>query len=235
MNYHIIIVTIVAIFLAGCVSQSKYDEAIDTGQTLELQVERQMTEIAALTEQNELLSEKVSELTQDRSMLVSEKASVEAMLKAREDALSAKIDELRSTFSQELDENSVRIERLKNDIRVDLSDDILYASGRADLTGKGREVIKKVASQLANSPYLIRIIGNTDNVAITSRLAERFPTNWDLAAARAVGVVRLLQDEGVNPEKIEAVSRGEYYPVESNDTAEGRGKNRRTEILLRVQ
>jgi len=235
MKCHLALVLMTAFMLAGCVAQSTYDEALTTGQELEAQVKQQMSEITTLSEQNDELIQQVAELTKDRSMLASEKAAIEAELQAREDALTDKIDELRSTFSEEMDENSVRIERLKNDIKVDLSDDILYPSGRANLTEKGREVITKVASQLANSPYLIRIIGNTDNVAISERLAERFPTNWDLAAARAVGVVRLLQQEGVNPAKIEAVSRGEHYPVAANDSEDGRAKNRRTEILLRVQ
>jgi len=221
--------------VSGCVSQSTYDAVLGDKQSLQAQVEQQAEEITSLTDQNLQLNDKVDALTNDRSMLVSEKASIEQRLKEREDALTDKIDELNSAFSREVDENSIRIERLKNDIRVDLSDDILYPSGMANLTESGQQVIKKVAAQLVDTPYMIRIIGNTDNVAISGRLAERFPTNWDLAAARAVGVVRLLQQEGISPEKIEAVSRGEYYPVASNDSEDGRGKNRRTEILLRAQ
>ncbi|ARU58200.1 MAG: OmpA family protein [Pseudomonadales bacterium] len=237
------VVTAGALFqLTGCVSQSTYDDALSQNQSLEAQLQAQTENNSSLRNTQKELTEEIAALREKQEILqannalaVSEKAALEAKLTAKEDSMSNKLAELRSTFSQELEENSIKIEMLRNDIKVDLSDDILYASGQAELTEKGKEVIKKVAAQLANSPYIIRVIGNTDNIPITGRLANRYPSNWDLAAARAVGVVRLLQSEGVEPEKVEAVSRGEYYPVAENDSDEGRAKNRRTEILLRVQ
>ena len=81
----------------------------------------------------------------------------------------------------------------------------------------------------------IDIVGNTDNVPVGSERAERYPTNRELAAARAAVVVRFLQEAGVDPTKLEVISNGQYHPVASNDTPEGRAQNRRTDVLIRPQ
>ena len=79
----------------------------------------------------------------------------------------------------------------------------------------------------------IEVQGHTDNVPIRGALAARYPTNWELSAARATNVVRVLQDEGgVDPTVLSAAARSEYRPRASNDTDEGRRQNRRIEILL---
>jgi chemotaxis protein MotB len=75
-------------------------------------------------------------------------------------------------------------------------------------------------------------VGYTDNVPVAKSLQGTYPTNWELSVARATTVVRFLQDSGVPPERMIASGRGEYDPVASNDTPEGRQKNRRIEIML---
>ena len=94
-------------------------------------------------------------------------------------------------------------------------------------------VLKKVASVLVKANRVIQVQGHTDNVPIKGRLAERFPTNWELSAARAVNVVRFLHEEaGLDPQSLSATGVSEYRPRAANDTDEGRQKNRRIEILL---
>jgi chemotaxis protein MotB len=78
----------------------------------------------------------------------------------------------------------------------------------------------------------VLVQGHTDDVAIRGALAQRFPTNWELAAARAARVVRALEAGGVDPARLAAVSLGEHHPVVPNDTPEGRAENRRIEIRL---
>jgi len=78
----------------------------------------------------------------------------------------------------------------------------------------------------------IRIEGHTDDVQIAGLLAKRYPTNWELSAARAINVARHLQDQGIDPGQLSAVAYGEWKPVATNDTAEGKAKNRRIEIIL---
>ncbi len=89
-------------------------------------------------------------------------------------------------------------------------------------------MLRKVGHRLLELPHTIAVEGHTDDVPV----ARRFPSNWELAAARASSVVRLLIDLGVEPKRLTAVSRAEFAPIASNDSAEGRAKNRRIEIQL---
>jgi chemotaxis protein MotB len=113
-------------------------------------------------------------------------------------------------------------------------DEILFDSGQATLKPAGVEVLHRVGAVLKKAENrLIIVQGHTDNVPIVGRLAERFPTNWELSAARAVNVVRFLQEEvGLDPTWLSASSFSEYQPRSDNSTEEGRQKNRRIEILL---
>lgn len=143
---------------------------------------------------------------------------------------------IESALREEISADQVEIRQLQDGIRVRMSSDLLYSSGSTELTPKGRAALDKVAPQLAQSAaqnFQVDIVGNTDNVPIGSELADRFPTNWELAGARAALVVRYLQERGVDPSRLEAVSNGQYHPVASNDSVEGRARNRRTDLLLR--
>jgi chemotaxis protein MotB len=112
---------------------------------------------------------------------------------------------------------------------LNLSQNVLFAPGSAQVGPEGRAVLAKVAERVKTIPHRVVVRGHTDDVPIDS---ERFPSNWELAGARASGVVRILAEDGVDPSRLEAVSRGEFDPVASNDTEEGRAKNRRIEIAL---
>ena len=145
-------------------------------------------------------------------------------------------DALEASLRAEINADQVKIEELENGIRVRMTYDLLYVPGSVELHPKGRAALSKVAGQLASMAaqnYEIDVVGNTDDVPVGSRLAERYPTNWDLAAARATIVVRFLQEQGVDPTKLEAISDGQYHPVSPNDTVSGRAQNRRTDLLMR--
>ena len=86
---------------------------------------------------------------------------------------------------------------------------------------------------MAEVPFQVIVGGYTDNVPVGKNLMAKYPTNWDLAAARAVEVVRVLENSGVPQEQLRAVSFGENMPIATNDSAEGRAQNRRIEIRLR--
>jgi chemotaxis protein MotB len=143
---------------------------------------------------------------------------------------------IEASLRSEIAADQVKIEQLENGIRVTMSDQLLYRSGSVELHPSGRGALDKVAGQLANMAAAgneIDVVGNTDNVPIGPELAARYPSNWELAGARAAVVVRYLQNAGVSPAQLEAVSNGEYHPVASNDTAAGRAQNRRTDLLIR--
>ncbi len=116
-------------------------------------------------------------------------------------------------------------------VYVSLSDKLLFKSGSAAMEDKGKEAIKKLAEVLnKNIDIDIAVEGHTDNVPIKTSL---YKDNWDLSVARATNIVRMLnEDHGVHPRRLTASGKGEYFPVASNETLEGRAKNRRTEIVL---
>jgi len=145
---------------------------------------------------------------------------------------------IESALRNEIAAQQVEIDELENGIRVRMSSDLLYGSGSVELTPAGRAALDKVAPQLANATtrsMKIDVVGNTDDVPIGAELSRLYPTNWELAAARATVVVRHLQQKGVDPRHLEAISNGQYHPVADNGTAEGRAKNRRTDVLMRPE
>jgi chemotaxis protein MotB len=143
-------------------------------------------------------------------------------------------DELLSELEQEIADKQVQVERIRDQLRVDMVDEVLFDSGESALKPEGIAILRKVGGVLKKTEgRTIEVQGHTDNVSIRGALAQRFPTNWELSAARATNVVRFLQDEaGVDPGVLSAAARSEYQPRASNDTEEGRRENRRIEILL---
>jgi len=112
---------------------------------------------------------------------------------------------------------------------IDIRSGMLFSSGSDQLTQAGQELIRKVAEDYRTDPNAIHIRGYTDNIPIKSR---RFSSNWALSSARAVAVLELMQNVGVDPERLVPEGYGEHQPVASNDTAEGRAINRRVVIAL---
>jgi chemotaxis protein MotB len=142
-------------------------------------------------------------------------------------------DDLIKGLSSELKANQIKISEMKDGITVNLPQEVLFPSGSATLSDVGVDVIKKVSGKLKDIPHQIIVAGFTDNVPIKGDLAKTYPTNWELAGARAASVVRLLESEGVDSNKLTAVSFGENQPVASNDDWKSRAQNRRIEIRLR--
>ncbi|HEV7734136.1 MAG TPA: OmpA family protein, partial [Candidatus Binatia bacterium] len=93
--------------------------------------------------------------------------------------------------------------------------------------------LDKVVPALQQNQMEIDVIGNTDSVPVGPELAERYPTNWELAGERADVIVRYLQNKGVDPSRLRGISAGQYHPVATDDSAAGRKQNRRTDLLLR--
>jgi chemotaxis protein MotB len=143
---------------------------------------------------------------------------------------------IESALRSEIAADQVEIRQLQNGIQVRLSSDLLYQEGSIELTPAGKAALDKVIPQLSQSiqqSFQVDIVGNTDNVPIGPELISRYPTNWELAAARATVVVRHLQAGGVDPSSLVAMSNGQYHPIADNGTAAGRAKNRRTDLLMR--
>ena len=144
---------------------------------------------------------------------------------------SAEYEGLVKDLEQEVSSGQIQITQLREGLRLNLAQDILFRSGSATLEPYGVELLTKVSEQLAKFPQQVEVQGHTDNVPVSK--SSRWGTNWELAAARAASVVRLFEKHGVDPKHLRAVSYGEHAPVDSNDTAEGRARNRRIDIRLK--
>jgi chemotaxis protein MotB len=134
----------------------------------------------------------------------------------------------------EIDQGQVTITKLADRLSVSMVDRILFPSGEAEITPAGLKVLQRVGNVLKNAENkVIRVEGHTDNVPISDKLADKFPTNWELSTARASNVVRFLEEKvAIDPARLEAVGLSEFHPVASNATAQGRSRNRRIEIAL---
>ncbi|MFC1769877.1 flagellar motor protein MotB [Nitrospirota bacterium] len=191
-----------------------------------------VAQFAAQAEEDRRIAAEKAEKAEEEKRIAAEKAEkAEAALAQQENVYSR----LQETFAQEQEANQVKIEMLKSGIKVNLANEILFSSGSSTLNPQGQEVLKRAAADLNDNPYQILVAGFTDNVAISGKLKEKYPSNWELAGARAASVVRLLEGAGVPSEKLLMISLGENKPVESNESAEGRAKNRRIEIMLRPE
>ncbi len=133
-----------------------------------------------------------------------------------------------------LDDKDVNIKVEKGVVYVDISDKMLFKSGSYDVTEQANEVLGKVAKVLLSQPDVeFMVEGHTDSKAFRHGDLE---DNWDLSAKRATAVVRILQNKyAMPPAHMTAAARGEYVPVASNDTKEGRDANRRTRIVILPQ
>jgi chemotaxis protein MotB len=140
--------------------------------------------------------------------------------------------ELVGNLESELSAGQIEIERVRDGIQLNVSQDVLFASGSAKFDQIGRDVLVKVAGRLAGLTDFIEVRGHTDDRKLHGALAKLFPSNWELAAARAASVVRLLEEHGVPGERLAAISLGEKAPSVPNDSDENRARNRRIEIRL---
>ncbi len=135
----------------------------------------------------------------------------------------------RSLSKEELKEVDVQV--LKGVVYISLADNMLYKSGSYEINDRAAETLSKIAKIITDyKDYDVLIEGNTDNVPISR---ENIRNNWDLSCLRASSVVQALQTKyGVDPKRLTAGGRGEYNPLQSNDSDLGKQRNRRTQIII---
>lgn len=123
----------------------------------------------------------------------------------------------------------VKVTQSSRGIAVEINASVLFASGQAFLEGESVKVLKAVAEVLTEVDNHIQVEGYSDNAPINSAL---YPSNWELSSARASGVARLFVESGIPPERVMVVGYAENKPVDTNDTPEGRARNRRVTIMI---
>lgn len=200
------------------------------------EVERQR----AMVEQKEReLDNKRRELANMASEAGALAASVENMqlalkeLEQRKAKAEANLQEFRdlvARFKKMIDAGTLSVKVVDGRMVVQLATDILFPAGSASLSADGKAALTEVASVLASIPGRdFQIAGHTDDQPIST---AQFPSNWNLGAARAIAVTRLLIDSGLGAERVSAASYAEFQPADTNKTKEGRASNRRIEIIV---
>lgn len=197
-----------AFALGGCVSKEKYESLQQENAGLR-------TENMRLTDASLFLSGEL--LDTDREV-----ATLERQQEALEDEIA------RWALA-----GAVKMELLRSGLQIVLPNDVLFTGGSADLKPEGQSLLKELVGALEGVPYQIVVIGHTDNVPIGPGLVKRYPSNWELAGARASGVVRIMVVEGIPPEQLLAISMSDTRPIAANDSPEGRKRNRRIEVRIR--
>lgn len=136
---------------------------------------------------------------------------------------------LRKQLSSHIDKGRVRVEGTNKYIEIEISSSILFRSGGASLSPQAVKILEPLVYDLLGTTKPIYVFGYTDNVPIYT---EKYASNWELSAARAVSVVRVFASLGIDPEIMGAVGYGEHRPLADNNTEEGKRRNRR--VVIRV-
>ncbi len=249
------VVAAVATLAAGCgVSRQVVEEKDAALRTCQQSLQACQAELDTRTErflaaQSELeacqkeaetkLGECGRELTQARADLAAANRELAEARRVAEEArrqaeeLKQREDQLRARLQQELQDKTVEIENLRGRLSVRVLDKILFRSGSAAILTEGQAVLDKLGAVLKDATEMVRVEGHTDDVPIGPGLKDKYFSNWELSAARASSVVRYFQfAHELGPQRMEAVGLSMYRPVATNDTPEGRQKNRRVEIVL---
>lgn len=180
----------------------------------------------ALSEARTRIERLEVELAEFRELATLDREQIERMLAAQR-TLQTNLDDL-------VKDDGLNIKREDQVVILQLSDRILFDSGSAAIKDEGMDVLTKVGNTIKSKlrGMRIQVAGHTDNVPVTPGQGA-WANNWSLSAARAVKVLRLLEEQvGIDPQLLSAAGYGEHRPIADNESAEGRAKNRRIELLL---
>ena len=192
----------------------------------ELLAQLEAKELALVTENDRLL--KLEADMQERSQRIAE---LEALIASKDQAMR----DLKNAISSALtafEGKGLTVEQRNGKVYVSMENKLLFKSGSWAIGSEGRTAIEQLGSVLADNPEIAVLIeGHTDNDPFSS--GGQIANNWDLSTKRATAIVQILiENESINPESLTAAGRGEYAPIASNKTTEGKAKNRRIEVVL---
>jgi len=244
MRYTLPTLVLVALLATGCVSKRKYVSATTTADRLRADSTALASEAHGLRSQlyglqdyakltSDELDQRKKELSATQAELKTKAERMDELdrrLRAQNDAMNGlrkKVSDALVNFKAE----DLTVTMKDGKVYVSLSEQLLFASGSAKVDPKGKEALGKLAEVLiANADINVMVEGHTDTIPIRT---AGFKDNWELSAARATSIVRILTaDHKLDPKRVTAAGRGEFIPVASNRDADGRARNRRTEIIL---
>lgn len=211
--------------------KSRYENLLGNSNQLNTDLAQQQQRLLAIEDDLEIERKKNQELAADLSKREARVAELERAIADKEKAVA----ELKKRVTDALlnfEESDLTVEVKNGKVYVSLAEKLLFGSGSTVVDDKGIEALKQLANALkGNADLNIMVEGHTDNVPI-SRKSQYMSDNWDLSVMRATSIVKILTNNGVNPEIITASGRGEFVPVADNTTAANKSLNRRTEIIL---
>jgi chemotaxis protein MotB len=153
----------------------------------------------------------------------------EAALRREKEQMTSMARDLQKVMAPLVDEGKVRVTQTPLGISLEINASVLFGSGETQLNRDSIAALAAVARVLANDTHAIQVEGHTDNTPIKTPL---YPSNWELSAVRAGSVIRLFIEQGIAESRVTAIGRASTRPVAANDTAEGRARNRRVEVLI---
>jgi chemotaxis protein MotB len=228
-----LVLAISILALSGCVTKGRYKEDTDA---LQGKIDAQTSANADLEKKNQDLQNQLLAAAKDKGAL---KSSLTDMQKAMDEMKTrqaeerkrlAEFTELTKRFKKLADSGALSVKIIDGKMVVSLGSDVLFGAGSAHLSKEGMKTIKEVGAQLAAIPdKRYQVEGHTDNQPIQT---TTFPSNWELASARAISVVKTMIDSGLPAERVSAASFADTHPVKPNDSVEDRAANRRVAIVV---
>ena len=233
---------VVALALCGCgVSKSEYDTKVQEATAAKQEADAAKQQVAQLQQQVTSDDQQVAQLkgalgmAQAQAITDDQKQALEDAKRALQDAQERGklLDDLTTKFKKMIDAGHLKVTTRHGRIVLQLHNDVLFATGEADLKPDGKQAIGEIAAALKGVGLKrFQVAGHTDSEPITTATKDKFPTNWELSSARAIAVVKLLVSDGVAPGVLSAAGYGPYDPVASNASSDGQSRNRRIEITL---
>jgi chemotaxis protein MotB len=233
---------VVAVALCGCgVSRADYDAKVQEATAAKQEADAAKQQVAQLQQQVTSDDQQVAQLkgalgmAQAQAITDDQKQALDDAKRALQEASERGklLDDLQAKFKKMIDAGHLKVTTRHGRIVLQLHNDVLFATGEAELKPDGKQAIGEIAATLRGVGLKrFQVAGHTDSEPITTETKKTYPTNWELSSARAIAVVKLLVSDGVEPNVLSAAGYGPYDPVATNATPDGQSKNRRIEITL---
>ncbi len=236
-------VAALALLLGACVPKAQYEAKSQQADSCEKDAETAKQKAAQLQQQLADDEKQIADLKAAASlapqppqgMTDEQKAELEEAKRAMQEAQerATLLDDLQAKFKKMIDAGHLKVTTRHGRVVLQLKTDVLFDTGESEVKAAGKQALAEVASTLKTVPgKKFQVAGHTDNAPITAKTEKKYPTNWELSSARAIAVVKLLTQDGVDPSSLSAAGYSLYDPVSPNTSADGQAKNRRIEITL---
>jgi chemotaxis protein MotB len=232
---------LLVLLLSGCVPRTDYDAKAKEADQARHEADVAKQQAAQLQSQLNADNAATADLknalglAQSQAMTDEQKSQLEEGKRAIEEARERGklLEDLQAKFKKMIDAGHLKITTRHGRAVLQLHNDVLFDPGEADIKPAGKQTLAEVAATLRGvGGKRFQVAGHTDTEALTGATKKKYPTNWELSSARAIAVVKLLVQNGVDPNVLSAAGYGPYDPIASNANAEGQSHNRRIEITL---